>query len=115
MKGGSVYILASKRNGTLYIGVTSDLPVRMAEHRAGLVSGFTKRYGVKMLVWYEHHSRIADAIQREKNLKRLENEVHRPGTRTPREEGAPYRPGMRRRTLFLLVVLVVLVVRRDRF
>ena len=42
----------------------------MAEHRAGLVPGFTKRYCVKMLVWYEHHSRIADAIQREKNLKR---------------------------------------------
>ena len=70
MKGGSVYILASKRNGTLYIGVTSDLLGRMAEHRAGLVPGFTRRYGVKMLVWYEHHSRIADAIQREKNLKR---------------------------------------------
>jgi len=70
MKGGSVYILASKRNGTLYIGVTSDLPGRIAEHHAGTVPGFTGRYGVKMLVWYEHHSRIADAIQREKSLKR---------------------------------------------
>ena len=69
MKGGSVYILASQRNGTLYIGVTSDLPSRMSEHRAGLVPGFTKRYSVKMLVWYEHHNRIADAIQREKTLK----------------------------------------------
>ena len=70
MKGGSVYILASKRNGTLYIGVTSDLPGRIYEHREGLVPGFTRRYGVESLVWYENHSRIEDAIQREKNLKR---------------------------------------------
>jgi len=69
MKGGSVYILASKRNGTLYIGVTSDLPGRMYEHREGLVPGFTRRYGVKLLVWYENHRRIEDAIQREKTLK----------------------------------------------
>ena len=69
MKGGSVYILASDRNGTLYIGVTSDLQGRMYEHREGLVPGFTRRYGVKHLVWYENHSRIEDAIQREKNLK----------------------------------------------
>ena len=69
MKGGTVYILASRRNGTLYIGVTSDLPGRMYEHRQGLVPGFTREYGVKQLVWYEHHSRIEDAIQREKNLK----------------------------------------------
>ena len=70
MKGGSVYILASQRNGTLYIGVTSDLPGRMYEHREGLVPGFTRRFGVTHLVWYENHSRIEDAIQREKNLKR---------------------------------------------
>ena len=70
MKGGSVYIRASQRNGTLYIGVTSDLPGRIHEHRHGLVPGFTRRYGVKHLVWYEHHSRIEDAIQREKSLKR---------------------------------------------
>lgn len=70
MKGGSVYILASRRNGTIYIGVTSDLPGRMYEHREALVPGFTRRYGVKTLVWYENHSRIEDAIQREKNLKR---------------------------------------------
>lgn len=69
MKGGSVYILASRRNGTLYVGVTSDLPGRVYEHQEGLVPGFTRRYGVKQLVWYEHHSRIEDAIQREKNLK----------------------------------------------
>jgi putative endonuclease len=70
MKGGSVYILASGRNGTLHIGVTSDLPGRMYEHRHGAIPGFTKRYGVKRLVWYEHHMRIEDAIQREKSLKR---------------------------------------------
>ena len=69
MKGGSVYILASKRNGTLYIGVTSDLPGRMYEHREGLIAGFTRRHGVKTLVWYEHHQRIEDAIQRERNFK----------------------------------------------
>jgi putative endonuclease len=70
MKGGTVYILASKRNGTLYIGVTSDLAGRMHEHREELIPGFTRRYGIKTLVWYEHHVRIEDAIQREKNLKR---------------------------------------------
>ncbi len=70
MKGGSVYILASKRNGTLYIGVTSDLPGRMAEHRAGLVSGFTKRYGVKMLVWFAEYADIRDALAEERRIKR---------------------------------------------
>jgi len=70
MKGGTVYILTSKRNGTLYIGVTSDLPSRIHEHREGLAPGFTLRYGVKQLVWYESCVRIEDAIQREKNLKR---------------------------------------------
>jgi putative endonuclease len=69
MKGGTVYILASERNGTLYIGVTSDLPGRMYEHREGLIPGFTRRYGAKHLVWYENHWRIEDAIQREKILK----------------------------------------------
>lgn len=70
MKGGTVYILASKRNGTLYIGVTSDLAARMYEHRERLVPGFTRRYAIKTLVWYEHHIHIEDAIQREKSLKR---------------------------------------------
>ncbi len=69
MKGGSVYILASQRNGTLYIGVTSDLAGRMYEHREGLVPGFTRRHGIKHLVLYENYQRIEDAIQREKNLK----------------------------------------------
>jgi putative endonuclease len=65
-----VYILASRRNGTLYIGVTNDLIRRVHEHREGLVPGFTKRYGVKVLVYYEVHSEIASAIEREKRMKR---------------------------------------------
>lgn len=68
-KRGYVYIMASKRNGTLYIGVTSDLLKRAAEHRDGIIEGFTKRYGCKLLVWYEIHDRIDDAIRREKQLK----------------------------------------------
>jgi len=67
-----VYIVASARNGTLYIGVTNDLPRRAYEHREGLLEGFTKKYGVKMLVWYEEHSDIRDAIVREKRLKKWE-------------------------------------------
>ncbi len=65
----AVYILASKRNGTLYIGVTSDLVKRIWEHRNDMVEGFTKRYGVHQLVWYELHENIASAIRREKRLK----------------------------------------------
>ena len=64
-----VYILASKRNGTLYIGVTNDLSRRVWEHREGLGGGFTKRYGVKMLVYYETFESIGDAIVREKVMK----------------------------------------------
>jgi putative endonuclease len=64
-----VYILASKPGGTLYIGVTNDLIRRVFEHREGLVAGFTKRYGVKSLVYYEQHDTIPLAIQREKNIK----------------------------------------------
>jgi putative endonuclease len=52
-KSGCVYILASQRNGTLYIGVTSDLPSRIYEHRIGAVPGFTRKYGCKTLVWYQ--------------------------------------------------------------
>jgi putative endonuclease len=66
----AVYILASARNGTLYIGVTSNLPKRVAEHREGLVAGFTHEYGVKRLVWYEMHGTAESAIQREKRLKK---------------------------------------------
>ena len=66
----AVYILASERNGTLYIGVTSDLSRRVYEHREGLVEGFTKQYGVKMLVHCELFDSVSHAIQRETNLKR---------------------------------------------
>jgi putative endonuclease len=69
-----VYILASKRNGTLYIGVTNDLARRVREHREGLVPGFTKTYGVKMLVYYEVFDDISQVIQREKRLKKYKRE-----------------------------------------
>jgi putative endonuclease len=68
-KSPCVYILASKPNGILYIGVTSDLEGRMAQHDQGLVQGFTLRYGVKWLVYYEHHETMDEAIRREKRLK----------------------------------------------
>jgi putative endonuclease len=64
-----VYILASRRHGTLYIGVTSDLPKRMHEHRQGLVPGFTRRYGINRLVHVETFDSIENAILREKRLK----------------------------------------------
>jgi putative endonuclease len=64
-----VYILASRPGGTLYVGVTNGLIRRAFEHREGLVQGFTKRYHVKMLVYYEQHETAAAAIQREKNIK----------------------------------------------
>ena len=69
MKGGWVYILTNKRDGVLYVGVTSDLPKRAWEHHEGVVAGFTKRYGIKLLVYFEWHDEIALAIQREKNIK----------------------------------------------
>jgi putative endonuclease len=65
-----VYILASQRNGTLYVGVTNDLIRRVQEHREGLVEGFTRRYRVKLLVFYEGHQDIREAITREKRIKR---------------------------------------------
>jgi putative endonuclease len=68
-KTGYVYILASRRYGTLYLGVTSDLVKRMWEHREGFVDGFTRKYGVKQLVWFETHDDIVSAITREKQLK----------------------------------------------
>lgn len=69
-KGGYVYILASDRNGTLYIGVTSNLVKRVGEHKEKTVEGFTKKYGVSKLVWYEEHEYIESAILREKQLKK---------------------------------------------
>jgi putative endonuclease len=70
MLGYFVYILASTQNGTLYVGVTSDLIRRVAEHREGAIPGFTERYGVKRLVWFEGHDSIEAAIRREKRLKK---------------------------------------------
>ena len=67
--GGYVYIMASKPNGVLYTGVTSDLARRVYEHREGLIEGFTTRYGCKSLVYSEFHEDIRSAIQREKNIK----------------------------------------------
>ena len=64
-----VYILASRPGGTLYVGVTNDLIRRVYEHREGEAAGFTKRYDVSMLVYFESHDSIATALQREKNIK----------------------------------------------
>jgi putative endonuclease len=68
-KGGWLYILTNRPNGILYVGVTSNLPRRIWEHREGVVEGFTKRYGLKRLVYFERHEGIRMAIQREMNLK----------------------------------------------
>ena len=68
-KQPAVYILASKRNGTLYIGVTSNLVKRIWEHKNNVVEGFTKRYTVHRLVWYELHESMESALTREKRLK----------------------------------------------
>jgi len=68
-KQPAVYILASKRNGTLYIGVTSDLVKRIWQHKKNMVEGFTKRYGVHQLVWCELHENMQSAIEREKRMK----------------------------------------------
>ncbi|WP_298465336.1 GIY-YIG nuclease family protein [uncultured Erythrobacter sp.] len=65
-----VYILASRRNGTLYIGVTSHLLVRIHQHRTGALEGFSKRYNTKLLVWHEQHATMENAIIREKQLKK---------------------------------------------
>jgi putative endonuclease len=67
--GGWVYLMTNRRNGTLYAGVTSDLPRRAYQHREGLIQGFTKRYGLKMLVYYEQYDDIRTAIAREKAIK----------------------------------------------
>ena len=69
VKQPCVYILASSRNGTLYVGVTSDLQKRVWEHKNNLVECFTKRYGVHILVWYELHDTMVSAITREKAIK----------------------------------------------
>ncbi|HXH52156.1 MAG TPA: GIY-YIG nuclease family protein [Sphingomicrobium sp.] len=69
MKGGFVYIMASGKNGTIYIGVTSDLIGRVHAHREGLVAGFTNRHGCKLLVWYEAHDDLQEARRRELLMK----------------------------------------------
>jgi putative endonuclease len=69
---GWVYIMTNRRDGTLYVGVTDDLARRAWEHRAGLIDGFTKRYGLKRLVFAEHYDDMRAARQREQNMK------HRP-------------------------------------
>jgi putative endonuclease len=68
-KRPAVYMMASRRNGTLYVGVTANLPQRAWQHRGGIMPGFTKQYGCKMLVWYEMHSTMLNAIAREKQIK----------------------------------------------
>ncbi|MFI9653571.1 GIY-YIG nuclease family protein [Guyparkeria sp. GHLCS8-2] len=70
MKQPCVYLLASRRHGTLYIGVTSDLVQRAWQHRNDLVAGFTRRYGIHTLVWYEMHPTMEGAIAREKAIKK---------------------------------------------
>ncbi|TMJ81995.1 MAG: GIY-YIG nuclease family protein [Alphaproteobacteria bacterium] len=69
MKQPCVYIVASRSRGTLYTGVTANLPRRAFEHREGLVNGFSKKYGCKVLVWYELHESMIEAITREKQIK----------------------------------------------
>jgi len=70
MKGGWVYIITNRPEGTLYVGVTSDIARRAWEHREGVIEGFSKRYGLKRLVYVERHETIEDAIRREKRIKR---------------------------------------------
>jgi len=69
MKAGCVYIMANRKNGTTYIGVTSDLVARAYQHREGLVPGFTKRYGCKLLVWFEAYDDLQEARRRELQMK----------------------------------------------
>jgi putative endonuclease len=66
---GYVYIMASKRNGTIYIGVTSDLPKRVWEHRNGAIGGFTRKYGCKLLVWFQAFDSLEAARHRELQMK----------------------------------------------
>jgi putative endonuclease len=70
VKNYYVYILSSKRNGTLYTGITSEIVKRVYEHKNGLVEGFTKKYSIHNLVWYEMHEFVESAIAREKQIKK---------------------------------------------
>ena len=69
-----VYLMASRRNGTLYVGVTNDLVRRVHEHKNGLVEGFTDRYGIKLLVWFDSTPSVEAAIQKEKQIKNWRRE-----------------------------------------
>ena len=70
MKSGYVYIMASDRNGTIYVGATSDLAARTWQHRNGLIEGFTKKHGCQLLVWYEQSDDLQGARQRELQMKK---------------------------------------------
>ena len=70
----AVYMLANRRHGTLYIGVTANLPARIDQHRSGTIPGFTQTYGVNRLVWFEQHESIVAAIRREKSLKKYKRD-----------------------------------------
>jgi putative endonuclease len=70
MRKGYVYMLASKKGGTLYVGVTSNLAQRVSEHESGKGSAFTAQYGVKRLIWFEEHDLVGTAITREKTIKK---------------------------------------------
>ena len=69
MQAGFVYIMANRKNGTIYTGVTSELVQRAHQHREGLIEGFTKRYGCKRLVWFEAHDDLEEARRRELQIK----------------------------------------------
>ena len=69
VKGGYVYLMSNRRNGTLHVGLTADLARRVWEHRNGAGSAFVRRYGLVRLVWFERHEAIEDAIRREKTVK----------------------------------------------
>ena len=74
MKRPAVYIMTNRRNGTLYVGVTTDLVARIHQHRESMLDGFTKRYGLQMLAYYEWHGDVLSAIRREKLVKRWHRE-----------------------------------------
>lgn len=70
VKAGFVYIMASARNGTIYVGVTSELVQRVWQHREGVVEGFTRQHGCRMLVWFEAHDDLQEARRREAQIKK---------------------------------------------
>ena len=69
MKQPAVYIMTNRRNGTIYVGVTSNIMKRVYEHQEGIVEGFTKKYGCKQLVYFEQHATMFSALEREKQIK----------------------------------------------